>query len=154
MLAMSFNVNLPTLPTHKRSRSGEYQVLPVTTSARLSTSSPILNSTRPRYIRRRINVGIIALTACILILIGWHRPTRDCVGGYAKHGKEAATSWLDEQQYGLKSKYWVERMDEWKGHCRDWDPDNSEEEDPESCLKARQYRQTMRVLEREEKSTQ
>jgi hypothetical protein len=148
---MSFNVNLST---HKRSRSGESQVLPVTTSARLSTSSPILNSTRPRYIRRRINVGIIALTACILILIGWHRPTRDRVGGYAKYSKEAVSNWSDEQQDGLGSKYWMERMDEWKGHCRDWDPDNPEEEDPEFCLKAKQYRQTMRVLEREEKADQ
>jgi hypothetical protein len=148
---MSFNVNLLT---HKRSRSGGSQVLPVTTSALSSTSSPILNSTRPRYIRRRINIIIIALTACILFLIGWHPPTRDRVGGYAKYGKEAVSNWSDEQQDGLGSKYWMERMDEWKGHCRDWDPDNPEEEDPESCLKAKQYRQTIRVLEREERADQ
>jgi len=76
------------------------------------------------------------------------------LGGYARYGKEAVTSWSDEGHDGLTSKYSVERMDVWKGGCRNWGPDDPEEEDPESCLKAKQYRQTMRVLKREERADQ
>ncbi|WWC90108.1 uncharacterized protein L201_005041 [Kwoniella dendrophila CBS 6074] len=36
--------------------------------------------------------------------------------------------------------------------CKNWDHLNNEENDPPNCLKSKQYRQTMRVLEREEKS--
>lgn len=35
-------------------------------------------------------------------------------------------------------------------HCAGWDPEAPEEEDPVRCLKARQYRQVKRVLEREQ----
>ncbi|KAI9638396.1 uncharacterized protein MKK02DRAFT_10347, partial [Dioszegia hungarica] len=33
--------------------------------------------------------------------------------------------------------------------CRGWDPEQGEENDPEGCLRARQYRQVQRVLRRE-----
>lgn len=35
------------------------------------------------------------------------------------------------------------------GSCRGWDPEQGEENDPEGCLRARQYRQVQRVLRRE-----
>lgn len=35
-------------------------------------------------------------------------------------------------------------------HCAGWDPEAPEEEDPVRCLRARQYRQVQRVLEREQ----
>lgn len=38
--------------------------------------------------------------------------------------------------------------------CADWDPDLPEERDPAGCLRARQYRQVMRVLEREIRAEQ
>ena len=38
--------------------------------------------------------------------------------------------------------------------CAGWDPDAPEEADPKDCLRARQYRQTRRVLEREIKGEQ
>jgi hypothetical protein len=126
----------------------EYQALPTNTSP---SSSPNLSSGRPRFSRRRVHIAILVLTAVTILFVGWHTPTRDRVGEYAQYGKEVATSWTGD---GLKQKYWLERMDEWKGKCKGWDPEKPEEEDPEFCLKAKQYRQTMRVLEREEKAKQ
>ena len=38
--------------------------------------------------------------------------------------------------------------------CVDWDPTRDEGDDPVDCLKARQYRQTSRVLAREDKLEQ
>lgn len=51
-------------------------------------------------------------------------------------------------------KYITERISEWAGECKGWDPEKPENEDPVDCLKARQYRQTLRVLEREELAKQ
>jgi len=41
-----------------------------------------------------------------------------------------------------------------KDACEGWDPDGSVEDDPVECLKARQYRQVQRVLERESDDNQ
>jgi len=41
-----------------------------------------------------------------------------------------------------------------EAECEYWDPERDEVDDPVGCLKARQYRQTQRVLEREEKAEQ
>lgn len=38
--------------------------------------------------------------------------------------------------------------------CWGWDPAGPEEMDPKGCLRARQYRQVMRVLERERRAEQ
>jgi hypothetical protein len=40
------------------------------------------------------------------------------------------------------------------GMCEGWSPDGEEDDDPEGCLTARQYRQVSRVLAREEKAEQ
>jgi hypothetical protein len=90
----------------------------------------------------------------VLFLLGWNRPDLgDRFDGYLQYGQDRITSWSDNDD-GLGRKVWIERISEWKGGCRGWDPDRPEEEDPEQCMKARQYRQTMRVLEREERAEQ
>lgn len=38
--------------------------------------------------------------------------------------------------------------------CLGWDPKGGEERDPKGCLRARQFRQVQRVLQREEKGEQ
>ena len=58
---------------------------------------------------------------------------------------------------GLKS--WSSALaEQWNvgagNKCSGWDPDAPEEADPKDCLRARRYRQTQRVLEREIKGEQ
>ena len=69
---------------------------------------------------------------------------------YVKYGQDRLSGWTGESE-GI---VWVEKVKDWSQGCRSWDPDLPEEEDPEGCLKAKQYRQTMRVLEREELAAQ
>ncbi|OCF39474.1 hypothetical protein I317_06749 [Kwoniella heveanensis CBS 569] len=61
---------------------------------------------------------------------------------------------LEDERWASKVKGWLELEDggyvKEKKECRGWDPQVDEAMDPEGCLKAKQYRQTMRVLAREE----
>ena len=74
---------------------------------------------------------------------------QDHVAAWTGTGSGAGTGIGDSE--GL---VWVEKVKEWGWGCRGWDPELSESEDPEGCIKAKQYRQTMRVLEREELADQ
>ncbi|WWC61213.1 uncharacterized protein I303_103793 [Kwoniella dejecticola CBS 10117] len=68
-----------------------------------------------------------------------------------------AEGWSDDTMIGGTLKGWLADADanehpKEKKECRGWNHTLSEDNDPPNCLKARQYRQTMRVLDREDKA--
>ena len=82
-------------------------------------------------------------------------------GEGGEHESPGSGGWVHgvKQGLGLDLKGWfpIEKLgkmgeDGWR--CWGWDPARPEEMDPEGCLRARQYRQVMRVLERERRAEQ
>lgn len=133
-----------------RSRASEYQPLPLSTLS--SPASPLPAPTLSRSLIPRRNRYTLILLVLILVpfltLFGSRHSSH--LEGYVRQGHERMAAWTGASE----GKVWVEKVNEWGGNCRGWDPDKPELEDPVDCLKARQYRQTMRVLEREERAEQ
>ena len=66
--------------------------------------------------------------------------------------REQGSRWVSQIKEYVPSGSNFGGGEEWG--CRGWDPEGPEELDPEGCLKARQYRQTMKVLSREMEAKQ
>lgn len=133
----------------RRLESG-YDPLPLSTLSPPISPIPTPTLSRSLLPRRNRYTLIIAFLIFVpaLTLITSHHTSH--LPRYVQDGQDRVTAWADASE----GRVWVEKMKEWGGGCRGWDPDKPEEEDPPTCLKARQYRQTMRVLEREEKAEQ
>lgn len=76
----------------------------------------------------------------------WH-------GDGGRLGVAGSGGWVHGMKEGLGSglKGWLPTQ---KIGCWGWDPARPEDMDPKGCLRARQYRQVMRVLEREQRAEQ
>lgn len=123
-MSSSFRIRIPLA-----SRGVEYQPLPI--------STPVSPTRLPRRNRWTLLAFCTLITVILLVIT---RPTPQA---------------LRLREYGNHS-VWVEKVKQWTGadSCKGWDPDLPEDEDPEGCMRARQYRQTIRVLEREERAEQ
>ena len=132
-----------------RSRPVDYQALPLNSNSNspLSPSAPPIRALLPRRNRYTLLSILLVAIPTILFVASRHRSEVD---EYVKYGQDRLSGWTGESE-GI---IWVEKVKDWSQGCRGWDPDSPEEEDPEGCLKAKQYRQTMRVLEREEVAAQ
>lgn len=148
-MAIHFKLRLP-----QKRRQG-YRGLPLSNS----TSPPTPSS--PTFFRKRT----IRRTRLVLLTLGFvisylfvfgtqHLGTKGRIRSYYSHADDALSTSSGYRGDGGEIKFWSERINEWVGKCRGWDPEKSEDQDPINCLKAKQYRQTMRVLEREEEAKQ
>ncbi|WVQ78016.1 hypothetical protein IAT38_000097 [Cryptococcus sp. DSM 104549] len=118
-----------------------YAILP--TSSPRQGSPPPRPLPRPRFRRHRNTyLLLISLAASLIIYTGLTHSSGPSFD---------AASWGGQQD-------WAAMVEEWlptgggegeKRECKGWDPEKPEEQDPVGCLKARQWRQTQRVLERE-----
>lgn len=127
-----------------RTAQSEYQALPLSasnSSSPLSPTPPVSRTLLPRRNRYTLLSILLLTIPTILFLASRHQSP-------VNYG----ASWTGNSE-GTRM-VWVEKVKEWTGGCRSWDPESPEDDDPEGCMKARQYRQTMRVLAREEKADQ
>lgn len=115
----------------------------------------------PRRMRRRPAVPylIVSFTVFTLIAIAYFRSSAHIIHGAEIDGKGGWTDWgewgdmadiVDRFGTGLGRGKEMLGLDV----CSGWDPLAAETDDPEGCLKARQFRQVQRVLIREEKREQ
>ncbi|WVQ78011.1 hypothetical protein IAT38_000092 [Cryptococcus sp. DSM 104549] len=145
----------------------QYQPLPQSSPS----SSPSPLRTAPPSFRRRgctlprrpyLLLIPVALIIALASLSRLHPYTASVVDDHLGHLKEwweadsldgdewgaaagSGVAWLPagwEQEHGAAKE---------SAECEGWDPETAEENDPEGCLKARQYRQTRRVFEREKR---
>ena len=157
LTSYSHLVSSPTIPwamssftrfrSNFRSQSAEYQALPVSNSrsnSPLSPPPPLSRNILPRRNRYTLLSILLLTIPTILFLASRHHSQVD-------QYVSAGVSWRGDSEGGM---LWLEKLKEWSGGCRGWDPDLPEDQDPEGCIKAKQYRQTMRVLAREEKADQ
>jgi hypothetical protein len=176
MAGFRLRVTLPSDNWSHLPSSREYSI--TTTPPPHHRSRPLVSR------RRHLVLLCISFTLTFLTLIyTLHNPQlNDSAGrlvqaGKARIGKqlyllESASGGWDEDDGGEgmvpaggKKAGWMHGMgltgffptnkkgkDGWR--CWGWDPDMPEEMDPRGCLRARQYRQVMRVLEREKKAEQ
>lgn len=143
-----FSTNAP--PQH------HYSALP-TSCIHTSTSTHTSKFRAPRtsrhHLRDRLFRIILTLAVASLILLFTRSASSPSSPRFStalgRLTPPTRPQWLDQiAAFGLGG---VER-EEWG--CRGWDPELPEISDPAGCLKARQYRQTMRVLEREKLAKQ
>ena len=124
----------------------------------------------PSRSRRRVSTAVkflLFLTALFSLLL--LSVTNDgSVTSFVDHGRTALSKdwsiWRDMSRVAQGDEVWLENMDDLTAshatsgdlevECEGWVPEGDEAEDPAGCLRARQYRQTQRVLAREEKAEQ
>ncbi|WRT67044.1 uncharacterized protein IL334_004010 [Kwoniella shivajii] len=125
------------------------------------TRPPKINIPISRTYSQKRNLCFMVLALfTILFLLGLLHPTvqhgplehLDRLKEWSTDKAQNLVQVLPEEGWGGTVKDWLDIPHNESGECKGWDPKSLEENDPVDCLKARQYRQTMRVLEREEKS--
>lgn len=144
-MPFQLRLKLPFSPSSPR-----YSLLPSAspgTSSRrnLPFSSPPskLHLSRRKY-DQRLAILCLALSIFSLVLF-FSRLSSYPYDGLSNYRDEVRRfGWMDGFQRVLHGQ----------DNCRGWNPDLPEELDPVNCLKARQYRQTMRVLAREMEAKQ
>ncbi|ODN84711.1 hypothetical protein L202_00602 [Cryptococcus amylolentus CBS 6039] len=108
----------------------------------LPTSSPSLGYTppsgRPRLTRRNLTIALVTLTIGTSYFVGFSGHD-ERLNKMATWGNDNFGEWIPSSVLGNGETK----------ECRGWDPSRPESEDPVGCLKARQYRQTQAVLQRE-----
>ena len=112
-------------------------------------SSNVLNmGFRPS---RRVKTAAIATFLFIAVLLGaqHHGSTLMTESGLATL-KGDGWLWPSTGDVGKSNNGYLRNED----HCEGWDPEKDEVDDPVNCLRARQYRQTWRVLDREQRAEQ
>ncbi|OCF71955.1 hypothetical protein I204_07218 [Kwoniella mangroviensis CBS 8886] len=105
--------------------------------------------------RRNLCFLVLSLFALSLLILGLHPKVQQGSLDNLDRFKE----WSSDKAQGIvdglpnQVKGWLVDLQKVESKsCKGFNPLDSEDQDPPGCLKARQYRQTMRVLEREEKS--
>ncbi|KAK8869891.1 hypothetical protein IAR55_000459 [Kwoniella newhampshirensis] len=124
-----------------------YTPLPTTTAS--PTAHPPLRHLR-KFAQRR---GLLVLVAFMLFLFVLASSLHPSINSEARHRLGRIKGWGQNKTDGWKGSVqgWLPGNIREKSECVGWDPDLNEENDPVGCLKAKQYRQTQRVLAREEK---
>nr|ODN81216.1 hypothetical protein L203_05722 [Cryptococcus depauperatus CBS 7841] len=122
-----------------------YSLLPTASNI----SSPTLTS-KTRFFSRKIYIVFLAAFWILLGLWGILITLDDSVEQLNAWREDAVVSWRQADGWKAKVVGWLpqDKVNE-KVECKGWDPLLPEELDPVECFKARQYRQTKRVLERE-----
>ncbi|WVF72286.1 hypothetical protein IAT40_007098 [Kwoniella sp. CBS 6097] len=126
--------------------------------------STILSPIARNLSQRRTLIIYIILFFFILFVLGLLHPSvrsesAEHLSKIKDWGHDQAVNLFDEVE--LEDDGWASTVKGWleledggyvkeKKECRGWNPEEDELLDPEECLKAKQYRQTMRVLAREE----
>ncbi|WVQ78014.1 hypothetical protein IAT38_000095 [Cryptococcus sp. DSM 104549] len=143
----------------------QYSLLPQSTPP-ISPRLPAHSSRRRRFplSRRTCLLLISVLFIAGLLTVGRMHPatalvmddTVDHVKGWWVNTAPDEEGWEGDDRWG-PVPVWLGGEDEASGReresgeCGGWDHERPEEDDPVGCVRARQYRQTVRVLEREEK---
>ncbi|WVR05095.1 hypothetical protein IAU60_002107 [Kwoniella sp. DSM 27419] len=111
-----------------------------------------------RILPRRRNLTLLLVITSVLFCLATFHPSSglepsqriDRLKNWSADKTSDFIDVLPEEGWGATFKGWWSQRPTEPRQCHGWDPSMPEEQDPVGCLKARQYRQTMRVLAREE----
>ncbi|WVQ78012.1 hypothetical protein IAT38_000093 [Cryptococcus sp. DSM 104549] len=116
-----------------------------------TTTTTIPGSPPPLIVPRRLRKSHLYLLILSALTLLFFSPR-----AFTPSGQSYGLRIWDSARLGSGGQ-WSSVMQGWLPHgeaqeskeCKGWDPEKPEEEDPVGCLKARQWRQTQRVIERE-----
>ena len=123
-------------------------------------------SRRFRHLILLFLAGLFLLTLLLISGLEYHRNTQASLESLSS-ASSGLWGWKPGEWGGWQHGSHVAQEEGWsygkldtpptdveEKDCLGWDPMRDEGDDPVDCLKARQYRQTTRVLEREKKALQ